>query len=42
VFDSRVQKKIFVLKRDEVTAEWRILHNLELYGSVILKEILFG
>jgi hypothetical protein len=30
VFESRVLWKIFVPKRDEVTGEWRKLHNEEL------------
>jgi hypothetical protein len=31
VFENRVQRKIFVSERDEVTREWRRLHNEELY-----------
>jgi len=31
VFENRVLKKIFGQKRDEVTREWRILHNEELF-----------
>jgi len=31
VFESRVLRRIFVLKRDEVTGKWRRLHNEELY-----------
>jgi hypothetical protein len=30
VFENRVLRKIFVPKGDEVTGEWRILHNEEL------------
>jgi hypothetical protein len=30
VFESRVLRRIFVPKRDEVTREWRKLHNEEL------------
>jgi len=30
VFENRVLRKIFGPKRDEVTGEWRILHNEEL------------
>jgi hypothetical protein len=30
VFESRVLRKIFLPKRDEVTGEWRKLHNEEL------------
>jgi hypothetical protein len=29
-FENRVQRKIFGTKRDEVTGEWRRLHNEEL------------
>jgi hypothetical protein len=31
VFENRVLKRIFGPKRDEVTGEWRKLHNEELY-----------
>ena len=30
VFENRVQRRIFGPKRDEVTREWRKLHNEEL------------
>jgi len=30
VFENRVLREIFGLKRDEVTGEWRKLHNEEL------------
>jgi hypothetical protein len=30
VFESRVLRRIFRLKRDEMTGEWRKLHNEEL------------
>jgi hypothetical protein len=30
VFENRVLRRIFVPKRDEVTVEWRKLHNEEL------------
>jgi hypothetical protein len=30
VFENRVQRRIFGPKRDEVTGEWRRLHNEEL------------
>jgi hypothetical protein len=30
VFENRVQRRIFGLKRDEVTGRWRKLHNEEL------------
>jgi hypothetical protein len=31
VFENRVLRRIFGLKRDEVTGEWRKLHNEELW-----------
>jgi hypothetical protein len=31
LFENRVLRRIFGLKRDEVTGEWRRLHNEELY-----------
>jgi hypothetical protein len=31
VFENRVLRRIFGPKRDEVTAEWRKLHNKELH-----------
>jgi hypothetical protein len=31
VFENRVLRKVFGPKRDEVTGEWRRLHNEELY-----------
>jgi hypothetical protein len=43
VFENRVLRRIFGLKRDEVTGEWRKLHNEELrdlYSSPsIIREI---
>jgi hypothetical protein len=32
VFENRVLRRIFGPKRDEVSGEWRILHNEEFYG----------
>jgi hypothetical protein len=32
MFENRVLKRIFVPKRDEVTGEWRKLHNEELHN----------
>jgi hypothetical protein len=29
VFENRVLRRIFGAKRDEVTGEWRKLHNVE-------------
>jgi hypothetical protein len=31
VFENRVLRRIFEPKRDEITGEWRRLHNCELY-----------
>jgi hypothetical protein len=31
-FENRVLRRIFGPKRDEVTEEWRRLHNKELYA----------
>jgi hypothetical protein len=31
VFEDRVLRRIFGPKRDELTGEWRKLHNKELY-----------
>jgi hypothetical protein len=31
VFENRVLRRIFGPKRDEITGEWRRLHNEELY-----------
>ena len=31
VFENKVLRKIFGAKRDEITGEWRKLHNAELY-----------
>jgi len=41
VFDSRVVRRIFGLKRDEVTGEWRKLHNKEL-NDLYPHPIFFG
>jgi hypothetical protein len=32
VFDDRLLRRIFGPKRDELTGEWRRLHNEELYA----------
>jgi hypothetical protein len=32
VFENKVLRRIFGHKRDEVTGEWRRLHNKELYA----------
>ena len=32
VFENKVLRKIFGPKRDEITGEWRKLHNAELYA----------
>jgi hypothetical protein len=33
VFENRGLRRIFGSKRDEVTGEWRRLHNKELYAQ---------
>jgi hypothetical protein len=40
VFESRVLKRIFGLKRDEVTGSWRKLHNEELHNSYSLPSVI--
>jgi hypothetical protein len=32
IFESKLLRRIFGPKRDEVTGEWRRLHNKELYA----------
>jgi hypothetical protein len=32
VFENKVLRRIFGRKRDEITGEWRRLHNEELYA----------
>ena len=32
VFENKVLRKIFGAKRDEITGEWRKLHNTELHA----------
>ena len=39
VFESRVLRRVFELKRDEVTGEWRKLHNEELSDLYSLPNI---
>jgi hypothetical protein len=39
VFENRVLKRVFGLKRDEVTGEWRTLHKEELYDLYSLPNI---
>jgi hypothetical protein len=40
VFENRVLRRIFGPKRDEVTGEWRKLHNEELHDLYSLPSIL--
>ncbi|KAJ4448881.1 hypothetical protein ANN_00272 [Periplaneta americana] len=39
VFENKVLRKIFGAKRDEVTGEWRKLHNAELHAPDIIRNI---
>jgi hypothetical protein len=39
VFENRVQRRVFGPKRDEVTGEWRKLHNEELNDLYCLPNI---
>jgi hypothetical protein len=41
VFENRVLRRIFGPKRDEVTGEWRKLHNEELYNLYSLPNIIW-
>ena len=40
VFENRVMRRIFGPKRDEVTGEWRKLHNEELKDLYCLPKII--
>jgi hypothetical protein len=39
VFENRVLRRVFGPKRDEVTVEWRKLHNEELNNLYFLSSI---
>jgi hypothetical protein len=39
VFENRVLRRIFGPKRDEVTGEWRKLHNKELHNLYLSQNI---
>jgi hypothetical protein len=41
VLESKVLRRIFGPKRDEVTGEWRKLHNEE-HNDLYLHQIFFG
>jgi hypothetical protein len=40
VFENRVLRRIFGPKRNEVTGEWRRLHNEELYAVCSSQDII--
>ena len=42
VFEDRVLKRIFRPKTDEVTGEWRRLHNEQFFMLCTLYQTLFG
>jgi hypothetical protein len=39
VFETRVLRRIFGPKRDEVTGEWRNLHREELHNFIITSQV---
>jgi hypothetical protein len=40
VFENRVLRRIFGPKRDEITREWKKLHNGELHNSYTSPDII--
>ena len=42
MFENRVLRRVIGPKRDEVTGEWKKLHNEELSESVLLTEYCAG
>jgi hypothetical protein len=38
MFESRVLRRIFGSKRDEVTGGWRKLHNEKLHGFILFAQ----
>ena len=40
VFENKVFRKIFGAKRDEITGEWRKLHNAQLHALYSLPNII--
>jgi hypothetical protein len=38
-FENRVLRRIFGPKREEITGEWRRLHNEELYDLYCLSDV---
>jgi hypothetical protein len=40
VFKNRVLRRLFGMKRDEVTGDWRKLHNEELHNLYSLPDII--
>ena len=40
VFENKVLRKIYGPKRDEITGEWRRLHNEELQGLYVSPDII--
>ena len=42
IFENRVLRRIFGLKRDEVTGEWRKLHNEELNDLYLSPNVVGG
>jgi hypothetical protein len=42
VFENRILRKIFRPRRDEVTGEWKKLHNEELHDLLELEKLSRG
>ena len=42
VYENKVLGKIFGAKRDEITGEWRKLHNAELYALYFSPNIIIN
>jgi hypothetical protein len=42
VFENRMLRRIFGLKRNEVTGQWQTLHNEEFYNLYFSSNIIIG
>jgi hypothetical protein len=41
MFESRVQRRIFVLKKEEEAGGWRTLHNEELHNLYVSPNVIW-